>query len=156
MEVREIEQKVEQYFAENGLDDCFFVDAVVKGKKAEVFIDRDGGISFDICKKVSRFLEADLDASGRMGDDYILEVSSPGVGNPLVKPRQYVNNIGREIELTVGDTKLKGKLVAADAEKIGVQYEEIVREGKKKIKNQIITEVIYADVKSAKIKISFK
>ena len=156
LEIKGIDEKITQFFKDNALEDCFFVEASVKGKKIEIFIDRDGGISFDVCKKVSRFLEADFDESKIFGDDYVLEVSSPGVGSPLKLPRQYINNTGRDIEVLAGDQKIKGLLLKADDQMIAVQFEEIVKEGKKKKKNLVTTEIKYADIKSAKIKISFK
>lgn len=156
MEIKGIEEKIEQFFEENAMNDCFFVESQVKGKKIEIFIDRDGGISFDVCKKVSRYLEADFDESKIYGEDYILEVSSPGVGTPLKLPRQYKNNVGREIELLIEDRKMKGELIKAGEEEITIQFEEVVKEGKKKIKNVVTVDLKYADIKSAKIKISFK
>ena len=156
MEVREIQEKVELFFQENALNDCYFVDAIIKGKKIEVFIDRDGGISFDICHKVSRVLEAILDESGAYGSNYTLDVSSPGVGSPLKLQRQYKNNIGRTIEILVGDQKLEGLLKDAGDEGITVTMEVVVKDGNKKKKVLVDNLYKYAEVRSAKIKVSFK
>lgn len=156
MEVRDIQEKTEQFFQENSLDDCYYVDTVIKGKKIEVFIDRDGGISFDICHKVSRILEAILDESGAYGTNYTLDVSSPGVGSPLKLVRQYKNNIGRNIEFLVGDQKLEGLLKDAGEEEITVSIDSVVKEGNKKKKIVIDHIFKYVDVRSAKIKVSFK
>ena len=155
METKEIKQIVEQYFIDNEMNNCFLVDTKINGKKIEVFVDKDGGISFDICHRLSRHLEAIFDADLPFGDDYILEVSSPGVGSPLKLPRQYRNNIGRQIEVKIGEEKLKGTLKEADDEHCTVTVENTVKEnGKKKI--EIIDHKIkYVDIIEAKIKISF-
>ena len=84
-----------------------------------------------------------------------MEVSSPGVGTALKMPRQYINNIGRTIEVTTKDDQFKGKLTHADAEKITVSYEEKVKEGKKNVKVEIEKSVMYTDIIEAKIKIVF-
>ncbi len=155
MEIIDIQSLVEGYFHENEMNDCFFIDKKINGKKIEVFIEKDGGISFESCHKVSRFLESIFDDKLPFGDDYILEVSSPGVGTALKMPRQYINNIGRTIEVTTKDDQFKGKLTHADAEKITVSYEEKVKEGKKNVKVEIEKSVMYTDIIEAKIKIVF-
>jgi len=63
------------------------------------FIDKPGGISVDDCEAVSRALEVRLDEENFITEAYILEVSSPGLGRPLKKDRDYVRNEGKEIEL---------------------------------------------------------
>ncbi|MBK8698866.1 MAG: hypothetical protein IPN29_04745 [Saprospiraceae bacterium] len=121
----------------------------------EVFIDRDGGISFDVCHKVSRHLESIFDVDLRYGEDYILEVSSPGVGSPLRLSRQYANNIGRNISVKTAEGKIEGKLTAADDEACTVETETTVKtEGKKK-KEIVNHRINYVDIVEAKIKISF-
>ena len=63
------------------------------------YIDKPGGISVDDCETVSRALEKQLDAEDFISEAYILEVSSPGLGRPLRKEKDYVRNEGKEIEL---------------------------------------------------------
>lgn len=155
MESTDIQQLVEKFFTDSGWNDCFYINTKINGKKIEVFIDKDGGISFENCHKVSRYIESILDEKLPFGDDYILEVSSPGVGSPLKLPRQYKNNIGRTIEVSTSEEKFKGTLEEADDEKIKVGYEEKVKEGKKNIKVKIEKSVMYTDIIEAKIKIVF-
>lgn len=156
METKEIEKIVAQYFIDNAIQSCFFVDAKITGKKIEVFIDKDGGISFDMCHKVSRHLEEILDRDLPFGDNYTLDVSSPGVGSPLKLPRQFKNNIGREIEVKLKEGgKFRGKLTDTDDITFTVTEETIEKvDGKKK---KLITNHIhkYDDIIEAKIKISF-
>jgi len=101
-------------------------------------------------------LEAILDESGAYGSNYTLDVSSPGVGSPLKLQRQYKNNIGRTIEILVGDQKLEGILKDAGEEEITVTMEVVVKEGNKKKKVLVDNLYKYAEVRSAKIKVSFK
>jgi ribosome maturation factor RimP len=156
LEVKQLQQIVEQYFSENAINDCFWVDAKVLGKKIEVFIDKDGGISYDMCHKVSRHIEAILDAGLQFGPSYTLDVSSPGIGTPLKLPRQYVNNIGRQIEVKYEQKKkVKGLLKDANDGFCVVTEETTVKEGNKKRKVNIDHEIKYVDIIEAKIKISF-
>jgi ribosome maturation factor RimP len=155
LDINEIKELVEQYFAESGKTDCFFVDAKIAGKKIEVFLDRDGGISFDVCHRVSRILEEVFDSKLTFGESYTLDVSSPGVGTPLKLPRQYKNNIGRAIEIKLLDNKLKGNLVDANEDRCIVEEETIVKEGNKKTKVMVAHELPYTNIIEAKIKINF-
>jgi ribosome maturation factor RimP len=150
-----IKELVDQYFIESGKTDCFFVDAKITGKKIEVFLDRDGGISFDICHRVSRMLEEVFDSNQAFGESYTLDVSSPGVGSPLKLPRQYKNNIGRSIEIKLEEKKIKGDLIGAEEEKCMVEEETVVKEGNKKKKVMLTHELAYTDIIEAKIKINF-
>jgi ribosome maturation factor RimP len=156
LNIKYLQEQTEAVFSEIGLLDCFWLDGKIQGQKLEIFIDRDGGISFDACQKVSRALEAIFDESQIFGDSYILEVSSPGVGSPLKFERQYKNNIGRNIEVKTSENVFTGTLVAASEGIISVACEEIVKEGNKKIKNKIVKDILLSDIKVASIKISFK
>ena len=61
---------------------------------------RDGQpVTVDDCARASRALEATLDADGRFGDRYVLEVSSPGVERPLLKPRDWQRFAGRKAKV---------------------------------------------------------
>ena len=114
----------------------FLVDVKISmGKKIEVYVDSDEGIHIDDCAGISRFLEKHLDGSGIVPDNYILEVSSPGMDNPLKVPRQYKRRIGRILEVVKNDgTNIEGQLLEADAEKILLR--EIKEEPKKKKGNK--------------------
>lgn len=155
MEVTGIKEMVDKFFMENAMDNCFFVDARNQGKKVEVFVDRDGGISFDVCHRLSRYLESFFDEDKRFGEDYILEVSSPGVGSPLKMPRQYKNNIGRTIAVKTTEGKTEGILRAADDQSIVVETTETVKTDGKKKKEVVNHNFQYLDIIEAKIKISF-
>ena len=63
------------------------------------YIDKEGGIAVDDCEVISRILSDWLDKTDFIEDSYILEVSSPGLGRPLKKEKDYVRSIGREVEV---------------------------------------------------------
>ena len=63
------------------------------------YIDKEGGFTVDDCEMVSRRLSDWLDKEDFIDDSYILEVSSPGLGRPLKKEKDYVRSMGKEIEI---------------------------------------------------------
>ena len=63
------------------------------------YIDKPGGIAVDDCEVISRALSDKLDEEDYIEDSYILEVSSPGLGRPLKKDKDFQRSIGKEIEV---------------------------------------------------------
>ena len=141
----------EERFTEDDLKDCFLLDIVVNGKKVEVFADSDEGIKFWQCQKLSRAIEAELDASGVLGEDYLLEVSSPGVDKPLQRKRQYPRNVGRELQIrTVTGEEWEAKLM-------GVEEDHLILKVKGAKKGQFKEKTLpFDEMESAKVMISFK
>ena len=64
-----------------------------------VYVDKEGGITVDDCEVVSRALSDMLDEKDFIEDSYILEVSSPGLGRPLKKDKDFNRSIGMEVEI---------------------------------------------------------
>ena len=64
-----------------------------------VYIDKPGGINIDDCELISRALSDKLDEEDYIEEAYILEVSSPGLGRPLKKEKDYQRALGEEIEI---------------------------------------------------------
>ncbi|HEY3008307.1 MAG TPA: ribosome maturation factor RimP [Micromonosporaceae bacterium] len=88
-----------------------------------VVVDGDGGVSLDDIATVSRAVSAALDAAEETGgefvtDEYLLEVSSPGVDRPLTLPRHWRRNVGRLVRVTVQDRQLTARIAAADDERV--------------------------------------
>ena len=137
--------------------DLFIVSIHVNvGNAIEVLVDRESGLSIDDCKKVSRAVEGALD---REVEDFSLEVSSPGVGKPLVVKRQYFKNVGREVAVkTLDGQKIEGQLLEANEENIKVQYKEKETVPGKKTKKWVEKNIVlpYNEIKETIIKISFK
>lgn len=63
------------------------------------YIDKEGGITIDDCELVSRALGEKLDQEDFIEDSYIMEVSSPGLGRPLKKERDFQRSLGEEVEI---------------------------------------------------------
>ncbi len=63
------------------------------------YIDKPGGITVDDCELVSRALDELLDEKDFIEESYILEVSSPGLGRPLRKDKDFERSIGEEVEV---------------------------------------------------------
>ena len=70
----------------------------------KVFLDADGGLSIDKSARLNRRLYALIEESGLFPEgDFSLEVSSPGVDEPLTSIRQYRKNIGRIVAVSPAD-----------------------------------------------------
>ena len=62
------------------------------------YIDKEGGIAVDDCEVVSREADPILDTDDCIEESYILEVSSPGLGRPLKKEKDFKRSIGKAVE----------------------------------------------------------
>lgn len=156
MKEEEIQKLLEGYFAEGELQDCFVTEIKVSGNKIVVYADSDTVMGFDRCRKISRFLEAHFDETQVFGEKYTLDVSTPGIGTPLKYKRQYVKNIGRNVEVVLEeDQKVKGKLTEVTEDGIQVEYEITEKQGKKKIKKTVLQEIGDQEIKKIIVKVSF-
>lgn len=72
------------------------------------YIDREGGVGIDECESFSKSIETILDEENIIDENYVLEVSSPGVDRTLKKEREFLYYVGREV-----DIKLFGALDGA-------------------------------------------
>src|SRR5690606_29793577 len=122
----------------------------------EILVDGDEGLSIDEIVRISRHVEHNLD---REEADFSLNVSSAGVGSPLIMPRQYRKNIGRTLKITRADggKDLEGELVSADEEGILLKWEarepKPVGKGKHTVEKE--EKLVYSDIKKAIVKITF-
>ncbi len=120
--------------------DCYLVyvgykDRVAVGPRIEIFVDSDTGITIDQCARLNRKLQFVFDENPKdwIGEKYALDVSSPGVGQPLRLLRQYGNNIGRILKITLKDGMIvEGNLTAFDEEAVTVARELSYKDAKKK------------------------
>ena len=93
------------------------------------YIDKPGGIAINDCEVVSRELSDLLEQKDFIDDSYILEVSSPGLGRPLKKERDFARSIGAEVEIRTyrmveGRKEFTGVLEEYDSESVTVSYED--------------------------------
>jgi len=135
----------------------FIVDITVSpGNNIEVLVDGDQGISIQKCVEISRHIEGNLD---RETDDFALNVSSPGLGRPLKVYRQYLKNIGQQVEVTGSGTNvLAGILKNVDPE--GFELEFTLREklegSKRKTETLHVQRFLFSEGAIVKNVISFK
>jgi ribosome maturation factor RimP len=106
-QIQALEQKVETLISpEPGF---FLVEVRIKPTN-KVFVDADQGISIDKLVQLNRKLYKDIEENNFFGNgDFSLEVSSPGLDEPLKIYRQYLKNIGRHVEVVLEEgVKKKG------------------------------------------------
>lgn len=129
-----IDKKVVKGLVEEWLQgkEYFLVDVEVsKDDKIVVEIDHVDGVWIEDCVELSKYIESRLN---RDEEDYELEVGSAGLGQPFKVPQQYINFIGKEVEvLDVDGKKVKGILKEVNDNSFVVTVEEKVKvEGKKR------------------------
>ncbi len=138
-------------------ENLFLVDINISAtNNISIIIDGDKGAGIDSCIAISRLVESNLN---RDEEDFELEVASAGVGQPLKITRQFVKNIGREVEVVrKNGEKLKGTLTAASPDSFSVRFSKKVPIEGRKAKQTIEEEVIlaYGDAKTVKVLVSFK
>ena len=135
MSKREVyEQKTEELvtpFVEDKGFELVDVEYVKEGGNwyLRAYIDKPGGITVDDCEVISRSLSDKLDEEDFIEGAYILEVSSPGLGRPLKKEKDFVRNMGQEVELRTyraieKQKEFRGILDAYDKSSITLEVEE--------------------------------
>ena len=156
-----LENRIEEVIAlkcqEGEFQDVFAIEISISPKKeVEIILDADEGLTIEKCRRISRHVENWLDTEGSLGEEYTIEVSSPGVSRSLMMLRQYPKHIGRTLE--VKDTEgvfSEGIFTSIEGDSIVLTIEEIKKEGKKKIKETIIKSIPFEKIKTAFVKIKF-
>lgn len=132
----------------------FLVGVQVKPtNNVKVFLDADTGVVIDRCVSYNRLLYKELEASGLFpSGDFSLEVSSPGLDEPLKMNRQYRKNIGRKVEVALQEgPPVQGTLKQVTEEAITVSVEK----GKGRKKETEDMEITFDRIKATKIMIVF-
>ena len=93
------------------------------------YIDKEGGIAVDDCEVISRRLSDWLDQEDFIEESYILEVSSPGLGRPLKKEKDFARSIGKDVEIRLyralnKSKEYTGQLTAYDKESVTLKMED--------------------------------
>ncbi len=136
------------------VDDIFLVSVKIKPtNNYKVYIDADSGLGIEKCTRINRALYRQIEETGLHPDgNFSLEVSSPGIDEPLKLLRQYKKNTGRYVEVTLNDgQKKEGKLKEATEDAIIV--EEIHGKGKKAITADSV--IAFSDIKQTTVQIKF-
>ncbi len=132
----------------------FLVEVKVKPtNNIKVFIDGDKGISIEKCVQFNRQLYKIIESNNFFPPgDFSLEVSSPGIDKPLKLQRQYVKNIGRNIEIVFNDGAVTtGRLLQVSNDDIII--EETIGKGKKAETKQLV--IPFSNIKSITVQIQF-
>ncbi len=149
-----VAELLEKALEEN--ESLFLIDfSISEGNQIKVVIDGDKGVTVNDCITISRAIEHNID---RDEIDFSLDVSSAGVSEPLLIPRQYLKNIGRNLKvITKNNDVCQGKLEKANDKKIELLWK--VREpkpiGKGKITVQKEAVIDYKDIVEATVMIKF-
>lgn len=151
-QIQTLEQKVKTLIRDE--PGVFLVEVRIKPtNNVKVFLDADSGVNIDKLVQYNRRLYKDLEENIFFaGGDFSLEVSSPGLDEPLKLHRQYLKNVGRDVEVTQNDgIKTEGKLLSATETEIVVEEEK----GKNK-KKEIVTHTIpFSEIKATRVQIKF-
>ena len=135
-------------------DDIFLVDIRIKPiNNFKIFLDADGGLGIEKCIKINRALYRLMEEMGLYPEgDFSLEVSSPGIDEPLKLHRQYVKNTNRDVEVLLTDeTRHEGKLSAVTEEEITLEFTE----GKGKKAELKTLAIPFSQIKQTKVLIKF-
>ena len=93
------------------------------------YVDKEGGFSVNDCEKASREFSDLLDKEDFIEESYILEISSPGLGRPLKKDKDFERSIGEEVEVKLykafeEQKEFSGTLEAYDAQTVTLGFED--------------------------------
>jgi ribosome maturation factor RimP len=135
--------------------ELFLVEVkMLPNNKLIIHVDGDEGISIQDCAAISRHVGFHLEEENTIEKAYNLEVSSPGVGEPLKLQRQYVKNIGRELSVKLNGGEIKeGKLLSVEDHSITIEA-KVKEKGKKA--QLVETSVDFSNITETKVLISFK
>ncbi|MBS1620349.1 MAG: ribosome maturation factor [Bacteroidetes bacterium] len=135
--------------------------------QVRIFLDADQGITIEELVQINRNLYKKIVETGVFpGNNFSLEVSSPGLDEPLKIQRQYFKNIGKNVEVLRKDgIKTEGKLKAVNETSVLIEEEKArltgnnkrneVGQGKNKKKEYVEHNIPFENIKSTKIQIKF-
>lgn len=152
MSIQAIETLIGEMLSET--EDIFLVSVRIKPtNNIKIFLDADSGLSIEKCVKINRVLYRIIEEKGWYPDgNFSLEVSSPGVEEPLKMFRQYKKNVGRKVEITMkDDTKLEGKLLEAEEDFVTLETVE----GKNKKAVTLTKKISFDDIKQIVVLLAF-
>jgi ribosome maturation factor RimP len=135
-------------------EDVFLVEIKIKPiNNIKIYLDADAGLGIEKCIKINRALYKIMEEMAIYPDgDFSLEVSSPGVDEPLKLHRQYVKNMGREVEVLLNNEEKKtGKLINVSEADISIEFTE--GKNKKAVVHQLT--IPFADIKETIVLIKF-
>ena len=146
-----LEGKINELLTE--LPGYFLVEISVKPtNNIKVFVDADQGAAIDQLSKINRALYKWVEENLFPDGDFSIEVSSPGLDEPLKLNRQYLKNIGRMVEIVLKNgLKREGKMINVSENEIVIEEER----GKGKKKEMIQHIIFKEEIKTTKVQIKF-
>jgi len=156
MEVNDLKERVYGIIEPLLLEDPEFFLVFVKVKPGhiiKIYLDGDNGLPIQKCIYFNRKLYRAIEEAGWFPEgDFALEVSSPGVDEPLLLKRQYNKNINRKVEVELLDgTKKEGTLTTVAESDIIIEWTEV--KGKKATQQQLL--IPFESIKSTIDQIQF-
>jgi ribosome maturation factor RimP len=147
-------QTIEKLIEPLLVDDIFLVSIKIKPtNNFKIYLDADGGLGIEKCIKINRALYKQIEEMGMFPDgDFSLEVSSPGIDEPLKLVRQYKKNVTRPVEVITNDDTIKeGILTEVTESTITIQQTE----GKGKKAVTVNTVIPFDEIKQTKVQVKF-
>ena len=146
-----VEKKLNELLSE--LPGYFLVETSVKPtNNIKVFVDADQGAAIDQLSRINRALYKWVEENLFPNGDFSIEVSSPGLDEPLKLDRQYLKNIGRMVEIVLKNgLKKEGKLISVSENEIVIEEET----GKGKKKEVIQHIILKEEIKTTKVQVKF-
>lgn len=156
MEVNDLKARVQELMEPLLAEEpaYFLVFLKVKpGHIIKVYLDGDQGLSIEKCIYFNRKLYKAIEEAGWFPEgDFSIEISSPGVDEPLLLKRQYAKNIGRKLAITLIDGTVKeGVLTTIAEDDIIIAFTE--GKGKKAVEQQLL--IPFDNIKSTIVQIQF-
>jgi len=146
-----VEKKLSELLTE--LPGYFLVEISVKPtNNIKVFVDADQGAAIDQLSRINRALYKWVEENLFPNGDFSIEVSSPGLDEPLKLDRQYLKNIDRMVEVVLKNgLKREGKLMSVSESEIVIEEEK----GKGKKKEVIQHIILKEEIKTTKVQVKF-
>jgi ribosome maturation factor RimP len=153
VEEKEIKNLVEEKIQGT---DCFIVEMKISPKTILIYLDKPEGITIEECAQVTRHIRNNYSNPDEL-ENYNLEVSSPGMDQPLKVYPQYLRRVGKTVKVNTTDgAEITGVLKSVEPEGIIIE-ESITRKDKnKKITETFTKNLAFSDIKETRIVISFK
>ncbi|GFG96895.1 ribosome maturation factor RimP [Mycobacterium timonense] len=124
------------------------IDARTRPPRITVIADGDDGLDLDTAATLSRSASALLDGLDTIGDQYVLEVSSPGVDRPLTSAKHFRRARGRKVDVALSDgSRLTGRIGETNEDAVAL----VVRAGR----DWAIREIPLGDVVKAVVQVEF-
>lgn len=150
--LKEIEEQIQLLLVDEPT--YFLVSAFIKPtNNIKIFMDGDAGFPIEKCVKINRQLYSLIEEKAWYPEgEFSLEVSSPGIDEPLQLMRQYQKNIGRSVAVAFADgTEKIGTLLAVTP--ADILLETIEGKGKKAVTQQLV--IAFSNIKTTTVQIKF-